>query len=414
MTDRDDLLILGDGPGAQELALAAARLGLRWRQVLSRDAATRESMPGPDQAGWPWPEDGCEAGPAAGDSDAASVLAGRWYLNGHGGVVCDTGGRTQAWSPRLMALAPRARPVRPSWWRGGATTEVWPAADRPAGGGAPQRVVVIGGGHTGVEIAGAWADGHREVLLSEAAERILPQWDADQSVLVQAALADRGVTVLTGARAVAVETSLRSCTVRLRLAAGTMEREEIADLVVPALGWRPMLGGLGLERTRTLRDRDGFLQVDSRLLTAAPGLHALGVAVALPLTRGTAAFQAQVIAAVAAGCDPAPLRYAALPRVARGPVPALLAGLTAEAARARGFQVACGQSGPGAAWVRCVRDAESGQALGVQAVGPPASTLAAAALHLLATGVPEQPDDGTASLLAEAWRRATVGEVSDG
>lgn len=407
MQEPEDLLILGDGPGATDLWRAGVGHGLRVAQVVPRAV----KAPAADPCGWPWPGDAAgSAAPMIPDSPA--VLTGRCYLAGGGRLVILADGRTVERRPRHLALAPRARAVLPSWWQippAGLPGDRRAAAERDSG-----RVVIIGGGHTGVELAAEWADGRRDVVLVEAAGTILPGWERDQSALMQAALIDRGVTVLSGWRAVAVNIADRAVSVRVRRGGGVADRDEPADLVLPALGWRPALAGLGLERTRALADRDGFLQVDSRLRTAEPGLSALGVAVALPLSRAVTRLQAEIVAADVAGRDPAPLRYGLIPRMVHGPVSLLAAGQTAASAVERGHRIVCGQAGDVRSWVRCVRDADTGTALGVQAAGVEAAALADHVLGLLSSGVPVAGERELPQELAEAWRRANAAEVAGG
>ena len=216
---------------------------------------------------------------------------------------------------------------------------------------------MLGAGHTGVEAAAAWADGRREVLLVESSVRILPDWDAPLADAAHAALLAAGVGILVGWRAVAVEASGTMSRVTLRAGGGAPDRCETADLVVAALGWRPELAGLGVERTRALGDRDGFLQVDSRFETAEPGLHALGGALALPLTPQAVREQVASVVDVVAGREPVPVRFGALPRVIERPVPLLTAGLSAAGARSaripRGHRSRSRRRGVGALRARC-------------------------------------------------------------
>lgn len=386
-----ELLVLGDGPGAYAVARAAAALGLR-AVVVAPPAGTEA---GASPAGWPWPFAAVPAdatpGPeslAAGAGPSVRGIVARACLAGAGMVMLREPDGASSLRPRRLVLAPRARPSRPSWWRGPLAMPAPPAAADEASSGpaVPSRVIVLGGGHTGVEAASAWAAAGADVLLVEAAGRLLPDWDAGLAARAAAELAARGVALRCGWRAVAVDIAAAGGHVRLRGGGGQADCRESAPLVVPALGWRPALAGLGLERTRVLLDRQGQVQTDGRLATAEPGLHALGVAVAAPLTREAVARQALLVATLTAGGDPAPLRQGLVARVVRGAGPLLQAGLTAAAARERGHRVATARAGDEHAWVRCVRDGETGALLGVQAAGPGAAALAESTYALLSGG----------------------------
>lgn len=395
MAETPDLLVLGDGPGACEIALAAEGRGLRTSWVVPPPGAAG----GDAREGWPWPfvtfaDQAC---------CAVRPLVGRACLAGRGSVVVSTDRGSVVLASRRQVLAPRLRPASPSWWGGTA-----PLPRRPDVVGGPARIIVLGAGHSGVEAAAAWADGRRDVLLVESSVRILPDWDAPLAEAAHAALQAAGVGILVGWRAVAVDASGTAARITLRAGGGVPDRLETADLVVATLGWRPELAGLGVERTRALGDRDGFLQVDSRFETAEAGLHALGGATALPLTPQAVREQVAAIVDVAAGCEPVPVRFGTLPRVIERPVPLLTAGLSAAGAAARGFRVASGRAAVGMAWARCVLDADTGSVLGLQAAGPGAGDLAGAATRLLSASAKaaDDPADRLPPLLAAAFAQA--------
>lgn len=324
----------------------------------------------------------CAAGPllVVGDGPGAAEVA---RLAVAMGVPVSTGVAVRGGGPGPCVLAPRARPLLPAWWPLSLATSARSEGETAAA------VIVVGGGHSGVEAALYWAARARRVTLVEAGECLLPGWDDQVGAHMASALAVRGVTVRCGCRAVALAGRGDGVEVTLRTRGTAGDRCETADVAVPALGLRPDVAGVGLEGTRALADRLGFLQVDSRLETAEPGLYALGAALALPLTPVALARQALVVASCAAGRPTAPVRFHLLPRVvAGGDAAALTAGLTATGACARGFRVACGRAGDARAWVACVRDAETGVVLGVHAAGEGADALADAATALL-EGVPD-------------------------
>lgn len=305
------------------------------------------------------------------------------------GVPVMAGATVRVGGPGPCVVVPRARPLLPAWWPASQATPVRP--DR----GPNAAVVVVGGGHSGVEAALDWATRACRVTLVEAGDGLLPGWDNEVAAHLASVLAELGVDVRCGCRAVALVDHGRGVEIGLRTRGTAGDRREAAAVAVPALGLRPDVAGIGLEGTRALADRLGFLQVDSRLETAEPGLYALGAALALPLTPAALARQALVMASCAAGLATAPVRFHLLPRVIAGdgPASALTAGLTAAGARERGHRIACGRAGDARAWVACVRDAETGAVLGVHAAGEGADALADAATALL-EGVPDLSANG--------------------
>jgi dihydrolipoamide dehydrogenase len=105
----------------------------------------------------------------------------------------------------------------------------------------PGRLLVLGGGPVGVELAEAWSGLGSAVTLVEAAERLLAREEEFASEQVTAALRERGVDVRTGAE---VQRATREGgEVRLTLAGGG---EPAGDQLLVAAGRRPRTAGIGL------------------------------------------------------------------------------------------------------------------------------------------------------------------------
>ena len=106
----------------------------------------------------------------------------------------------------------------------------------------PPRLLVLGGGVVGVELAQAWATLGSEVTVVELFERLLVREEPFAGEQVEAALRELGVDVRTSAKAVRVER--RSGAVALELEGGG--RVEGDELLV-AVGRRPLTDGVGVE-----------------------------------------------------------------------------------------------------------------------------------------------------------------------
>jgi pyruvate/2-oxoglutarate dehydrogenase complex dihydrolipoamide dehydrogenase (E3) component len=206
----------------------------------------------------------------AGERDSAEYLEARGVevVGGFGrfggpGMI-DVGERELGYAAALVATG--SRPALPSVPGIDAvdaltTDSVWNLRELPA------RLAVVGGGASGVELGQAFARLGSRVEIVEAADRLLPGEDAEAGELLAAALGAEGVSVRTGA---AVERAERG---RLHLAdGGTVE----FDRVLVATGRRGATDGLGLERVGVETTTDGWVRVDPRLRTAAPGVFAAG------------------------------------------------------------------------------------------------------------------------------------------
>ena len=135
--------------------------------------------------------------------------------------------------------------------------------------GRVKKAVVVGGGYIGVEVAEALVGRGVETVLLEAADQILPPFDADIAALVARHMRAKGVTILLGEKAERFEGEGG----RVR-AVVTGHRRLEADLVVVGVGARPNVelarqAGLALGET-------GAIAVDDHLRTSDPAIYAAG------------------------------------------------------------------------------------------------------------------------------------------
>jgi pyruvate/2-oxoglutarate dehydrogenase complex dihydrolipoamide dehydrogenase (E3) component len=135
----------------------------------------------------------------------------------------------------------------------------------------PRRLVVLGGGPIGCELAQAFARLGTAVELVEMQPRLLPADDAEPAALVQAALARDGVRLRLGRKVVSAARGAGGCVLELDDGA----RLE-ADAVLVAVGRRRNVEGLELERAGVRLDGRGGLEVDARLRTTHPDVFAAG------------------------------------------------------------------------------------------------------------------------------------------
>ncbi len=130
---------------------------------------------------------------------------------------------------------------------------------------APRRLLVLGGGAIGCELAQAFARLGVAVTLVESAARLLIREDEEVSQAMRAALIGDGVEVIEN---VAVTSFSEG---RATLADG---RSIDFDRVLVAVGRRPRLEGFGLEELGLIEN--GRLVVDDRLRTKLPTIYAAG------------------------------------------------------------------------------------------------------------------------------------------
>jgi pyruvate/2-oxoglutarate dehydrogenase complex dihydrolipoamide dehydrogenase (E3) component len=198
----------------------------------------------------------------------------------------------------------------------------------------PERLLVLGGGAIGCEIAQAMARLGSRVTLVHRGERLLSKEDPDAAAVVLAALRADGVDVRLGTTLVDADTAGETVTARLNDGTTVM-----ADRVLAALGRRVDTTGLGLDVAGVRRDDDGAIAVDATLATSNPRIRAAGDATPLPRFTHTAGMFASVAATNAVLGLPRRAGVDVIPRVTFTSPEVAAVGVSPHEAAARGMRV---------------------------------------------------------------------------
>ena len=148
----------------------------------------------------------------------------------------------------------------------------WTSEDLLALPELPRRLVVLGGGVIGVEMASLMGLLGVPVTVVHAGEHVLDREDADVAAEVTTGLEALGVTVLTGARASRVGAAPDGGVV----VTAQDRREARGSHLLVALGRSPVTANLGLEAAGVETTERGFIKVDDHLRTSAEGVYAAG------------------------------------------------------------------------------------------------------------------------------------------
>jgi len=200
----------------------------------------------------------------------------------------------------------------------------------------PGRLVVLGGGPIGCELAQAFARLGSAVTQVEMANRLLPREDPEASAAATAALARDGVAVVTGSRAIACGSDGGGKWIEVEDALG--RRRFGFDDILVALGRVARTDGFGLEELGIAADR--VIETDGYLQTLHPSIFVAGDAAGPWQFTHVAAHQA-FHATMNALFAPVRLRpsYAAIPTVTFTDPEIARVGLTEAEARDRGIGV---------------------------------------------------------------------------
>jgi pyruvate/2-oxoglutarate dehydrogenase complex dihydrolipoamide dehydrogenase (E3) component len=159
----------------------------------------------------------------------------------------------------------------------------------------PERLVALGGGVVGVEMAQAWSTLGSQVTLVEAADRLIAREEPFASDDVAAGLQERGVDLHIGVKATAVRAA--DGEVELELESGGPLR---GDELLVAIGREPVTGDIGLETVGL--EPGNPIEVDDRM-RANDWLYAIGDVNGRVLLTHMGKYQGRVAADAILGKD---------------------------------------------------------------------------------------------------------------
>src|SRR5690606_7025814 len=195
----------------------------------------------------------------------------------------------------------------------------------------PDRLLIIGGGPIGIEMATAFSRLGSNVTVLEAA-RVLGREDPEMAAVVLAALRRDGVDIREGT---AVSEVAGGAGGEYRLALADAEKEVLSGShLLVAAGRRASLHDLGLDAAGVATTPSG-ITVDGRLRTTNRRIFAIGDVAGGPQFTHAAGYQAGIVIRNALFRLPTKADYRALPRVTFTDPEFASVGLTEAEARAR-------------------------------------------------------------------------------
>jgi dihydrolipoamide dehydrogenase len=224
----------------------------------------------------------------------ATLVRGRGRLAGQRTVAVEANeGPVRTLSARLaVILATGSSPFIPPI-EGLHGIRRWDNRDITSAKEVPARLLVLGGGAVGAEMAQAWCRlGTEEVSVVEAAERLLPNEEPFAGEEVARAFADEGIAVILGTKVIAARRDADDAPVAVTLEDG---RIITADEILVAVGRRPNTGDIGLETVGLEPGRP--VSVDDTLCAACVlggWLYAIGDVNGRALFTHMAKYQARI------------------------------------------------------------------------------------------------------------------------
>lgn len=198
----------------------------------------------------------------------------------------------------------------------------------------PKRLLVIGGGIIGLEMAAVYHELGSEIMIVEMLDQIIPPADADIVRPLFLTLKKRYKGVYLSTRVVSVKAEAEGLKVSLE---GPKAPGEVqVDAVLAAVGRRPNTQGLVAEGVGVQVDERGFVQVNERLQTSVPHLYAIGDITGNPMLAHKASHEGKIAAEVIAGHASA-FTPMTIPSVAYTDPEVAWMGLTEKEATAQGI-----------------------------------------------------------------------------
>ncbi|KDQ71125.1 NAD(P)/FAD-dependent oxidoreductase [Streptomyces sp. NTK 937] len=284
------------------------------------------------------------------DGVGADVYRGKGRLTGirEVSVTGPDGRETRLTARHAVAVCTGSRAVVPAL-PGVADVRPWTSREATSAKEVPGRLVVVGGGVVGVEMATAWQGLGAQVTMLIRGERLLPKMEPFAGELVADALTEAGARVRTGVSAVSVRRAAPDGPVTVELDDGTGVE---ADEILFATGRAPRTDDLGLDTVGL--EPGSWLDVDdSCRVTGSDWLYGVGDVNHRALLTHQGKYQARVAgAAIVARAQGDPLSrtepwgayaatadHAAVPQVVFTDPEAASVGLTLAEAEEAGHRV---------------------------------------------------------------------------
>jgi pyruvate/2-oxoglutarate dehydrogenase complex dihydrolipoamide dehydrogenase (E3) component/uncharacterized membrane protein YdjX (TVP38/TMEM64 family) len=139
----------------------------------------------------------------------------------------------------------------------------------------PQKLLVLGGGPIGCELAQSFARLGSKVTLVEKSDRVLSREDGDAAALVTKSFYVDGVDIRTSHRAIRIEKNLNSYNLICDYAGKEVALE--FDQILVALGRKANVSGFGLEELKVEISKTGTIEADEFLRTTNyPNIYVCG------------------------------------------------------------------------------------------------------------------------------------------
>jgi dihydrolipoamide dehydrogenase len=260
----------------------------------------------------------------------------------------------------------------------------------------PKRLVVIGGGVIGLELGSVWRRLGAEVTVVEFLDQLLPGMDGEVRKEAAKIFKKQGMALKLGTKVTGVEVKGKTAKVTVEPAAGGAAETLEADCVLVAIGRRPNVDGLALDKIGLELNQRGQIETDHEFATKVPGVWAIGDVIPGPMLAHKAEDEGIAVAENIAGLTGI-VNHDVIPGVVYTNPEIAGVGLTEEAAKDGGRAIKVGKFPMLAnsraktnhepdGFVKVIADAETDRVLGVWCIASVAGTMIAQAAQAMEFG----------------------------
>ncbi len=247
----------------------------------------------------------------------------------------------------------------------------------------PKRLLVVGGGIIGLEMATVYHALGSEITVVELLDRLMTGADKDIVKPFQKRIEKQYANIYLNTKVTGMEPGKKN--VKVSFEGKNAPAEDSFDRVLVSVGRRPNIDLINLDATGVRLDEQRFIAVDEHMRTSVPHIYAIGDIVGQPMLAHKAVHEGKVAAECCAG-EKSAFDARVIPSVAYTDPEVAWVGLTQEQAKEQGIEVevasfpwaANGRSlslGRDEGVTKLLFDANTERTLGAGIVGPNAGDL---------------------------------------
>ncbi|MBB64728.1 MAG: dihydrolipoyl dehydrogenase [Waddliaceae bacterium] len=247
----------------------------------------------------------------------------------------------------------------------------------------PKRMVVVGAGVIGLEMASVYSRIGTDVVIVELMNEVLPGQDKDVCKTVQQLLKKQGMTVQLGTKVQLKSKSAKG--VKIALEKNGKVTDLDADVILVSIGRSPYTEGLGLETVGVKMTERGQVLVDDHYRSSVSNIYAIGDIVDGPMLAHRASEEGVAVVEALAGKSPH-VNHLAIPGVVYTWPEVASVGLTEQECKERGLDCKIGKfffkgnsrarcTGDDSGFVKVIGESKTDRIVGMHIVGANAGDL---------------------------------------